>query len=77
ALVRAFERVMEFEPYEDYHWAILNGGIDDDLIEAIRADLIKETGQAVHKGIIGPIILGHTGPGTIGFGVVKKIEELK
>ncbi len=77
ALLRGFERVMEHGPYEDYHWVILNGGVDDDLIEAIRTDMIDKTGQPVYKGVISPIVMGHTGPGTIGFGVIKKIEELK
>ena len=76
ALMKAFERILEFQPFDDYHWAVLDGGSDPGLVESFTRELEDKTGCPVHQGHIYPIVLGHTGPGTIAFSAVKKIKEL-
>ena len=75
ALMSGFERVLELTPYEDYHWAVLDGGCDASLMESFTRELEEKTGQPVSQTELYPVVLAHTGPGTIGFGAVKKIKE--
>ncbi len=76
SLLKGYEKVLEFSPHEDYHWAVLNGGASDDLVASIVNDLKERTGQEVYSGFLYPAVLAHTGPGTVAFVAVKKIEEL-
>lgn len=76
ALATGFKRVLELKPHSDYHWAVLDGGSDPDLVDSFVKELKEATGTPVHKGELYPIVLAHTGPGTLAFGVVKKIKEL-
>lgn len=76
AIATGFEKVLEFKPVEEYHWAVLNGGAEDSLVESIVENLHEKTGEPVYSGHVYPIVLAHTGPGTVAFAAVKKIKEL-
>lgn len=77
ALLKGFEKITEYQPYDDYEWAVLDGGTSPELVDAFVADLENVTGCEVHKGKMYPIVLSHTGPGTIAFAAIKKIKELR
>lgn len=76
AITKGYDKVLEFTPVEDYHWAVLNGGADDALVASIVEDLKERTGCEVYSGLVYPVVLAHTGPGTVAFVAVKKIKEI-
>lgn len=76
ALTTGFKRVLELKPYSDYHWVVLDGECDPELVESFANDLENETGCTVIRGQLYPIVLAHTGPGTLAFGAIKKLKEL-
>ena len=73
----ALDKLQEFTPYEDYEWSVLNGGYDEEAFENIAKALEDKIKQPVNRGKLYPIVLAHTGPGSIGIVAVKKVEELK
>ena len=58
---------------EEYDWMIIdayNRKVSDEL----KAALEEACGQPVEQRIFKSVIMSHTGPGTIGFGRIKKIR---
>ena len=58
---------------EDYEWMIIdadNRKVSDEL----KVMLEEATGQPVSQQIFKAVILSHAGPGTIGFGRIRKIR---
>lgn len=57
----------------DYDWMIIdaaNRGVSDEL----KGMLEEAVGQPVEQRVFKAVIMSHTGPGTIGFGRIKKIK---
>ena len=57
----------------DYDWMIIdaaNRGVSDEL----KGILEEAVGQPVEQRVFKAVIMSHTGPGTIGFGRIKKIK---
>lgn len=57
----------------DYDWMIIdaaNRGVSDEL----KGMLEETVGQPVEQRVFKAVIMSHTGPGTIGFGRIKKIK---
>lgn len=58
---------------EDYHWMIIdadNRAVSDELKNMLEA----ACGQPVEQRIFKAVIMSHAGPGTIGFGRIRKIS---
>ena len=58
---------------KDYDWMIIdadNRAVSDEL----KVLLEEATGQPVEQREFKAVIMSHTGPGTIGFGRIKKIK---
>lgn len=72
---RGVELTLAKENPEDYHFIVLNGGCSQDLFDKTVKDLEKELKTQVIQENIYPIVLAHTGPGTIGMGVIKKLDK--
>lgn len=57
----------------DYHWMIIdadNRAMSDEL----KGMLEEATGQQVSQHVFKAVIMSHTGPGTIGFGRIRKLH---
>ena len=70
----------EFEGYvfpipKDYDFIVLNGGCSEELYDKIVKDMEKELGKEVIKTYLYPIVMAHTGPGSIGIAAVKKLDK--
>lgn len=75
AVQRGVELTLKDRSPEDYHFIVLNGGCPQDIFDKIVKDIEKEIKTEVIQDYIYPIVLAHTGPGTIGIAVVKKLDK--
>lgn len=60
---------------KDYDFIVLNGGCSEELYDKIVKDMEKELGMEVIKTYLYPIVMAHTGPGSIGIAAVKKLDK--
>lgn len=67
------EKVTEGRNPEAYHWVVLDGDCDPKLLQQTIDDVEKITGQTVIRELLYPIVLAHTGPGSIAIAAYKKI----
>lgn len=63
----------KFNP-EDYAWIVLDGAVDQNLYDFTVEEMEKRTGETVLKRPLFPIIMSHTGPGSISIAAVKKLK---
>lgn len=56
-----------------YHWMIIDAN-NRALSDELKVLLEEVTGQPVGQHVFKAVIMSHTGPGTIGFGRVRKIK---
>ena len=72
AIQRGIEPLLDTDNYSDYYWMIIH---DERLEEAevLKAQLEEITKEEVSIQKFGPVILSHTGPGTLAFGRIRKI----
>lgn len=75
AVNTGLKKVLEHQPYDDYVWAVLSNEADETLVKQIVEDIETNTKTKVYQGELYPVVLSHTGPGTIAITAVKKIEE--
>lgn len=75
AVRRGLELTIEKHGAEDYDYYVINGGCPQDVFERTVKEIEKELKVTVIQDFIYPIVLAHTGPGTIGIGVIKKLDK--
>lgn len=73
AIKSGLEKVVEIGNPDEFEYAVLNGGYDEVQFEAIAKELEESVNKSVFRGALYPIVLAHTGPGTIGIVAVKKV----
>lgn len=62
---------------DDYEWIVLDGGCEEKIYNAVVKDLEKNFGVEVIKRPLYPIVLAHTGPGSIAIAWRKKLIKDK
>ena len=73
----AFEFVTQFENLNDYYFLVLYGGTESEASKELYQKLSEIIDpENLYYGPITPVILAHTGPGTIGIGYVKKLKPI-
>lgn len=72
AIAKGYEPILNVENYEDYYWMVISDE-NDELADEIVTHLKEVTNQEVTRHDFGPVILSHTGPGTIAYGRIKKL----
>ena len=75
AVRRGLELTIEKHGAETYDYYVLNGGCSQDVFERTVKEIEKELKITVIQDFMYPIVLAHTGPGTIGIGVIKKLDK--
>lgn len=65
--------VMEGIDPEDYDWMIIDAN-NRSMSDELKGLLEEATGRPVEQHIFKAVIMSHTGPGTIGFGRIRKIK---
>lgn len=65
--------VMEGIDPKDYDWMIIDA-YNREVSNELKIMLEEATGQPVEQRVFKAVIMSHTGPGTIGFGRIKKIK---
>ena len=73
AITKGMEPILAVENVEDYYWMVISDECDE-LAEEVKNKLAQATGQEVELHDFGPVILSHTGPGTLAFGRIKKLK---
>ena len=58
---------------EDYHWMIIDAD-NREVSNELKVQLEEIVGQEVEQRSFHAVILSHTGPGTIGFGRIRKLK---
>lgn len=71
AIQVALDSVTSVDNYDHYHWYVVEADASE-LADTVAAQLQDMVSQPVVIRPIFPIIMAHTGPGTIGVGRVKK-----
>ncbi|CAM4262877.1 DegV family protein [Erysipelothrix inopinata] len=59
---------------EDYTWIVLSGDCDEKIYSHVIKEVEKRTGETVVQRNLYPIVLAHTGPGSISICAFKKIK---
>ena len=73
----AFEFVTQVENLNDYYFLVLYGGTESEASKELYQKLSQIIDpENLYYGPITPVILAHTGPGTIGIGYVKKLKPI-
>ena len=57
----------------DYDWMIIDA-YNRPMSDELKGMLEEATGQPVEQHVFKAVIMSHTGPGTIGFGRIKKLK---
>lgn len=76
ALSVGINKVIEECPIDDYDFIVIDGGCPKEELESLVSEFETKVGKSVIVSELYPIILAHTGPGTIVFVAVKKYKEL-
>ena len=76
ALSVGINKVIEECPIDDYDFIVIDGGFPKEELESLVSEFETKVGKSVIVSELYPIILAHTGPGTIAFAAVKKYKEL-
>ncbi|MEG2837362.1 MAG: DegV family protein [Erysipelotrichaceae bacterium] len=58
---------------EDYYWMIIDAN-NREVANQLKEELAQATGQEIIQRSFKAVIMSHTGPGTIGFGRIRKIK---
>lgn len=66
------ELATNVENHEDYYWIVCESNATEKAVE-IAKEMEHITNQSVTIAPIFPVIMAHTGPGTIGIGYIKKL----
>lgn len=69
-------KVLDECPVVDYDFFVINGGCSEEVFNETINKVESKVGKSVAVSELYPIILAHTGPGTIVIGAVKKYKEL-
>lgn len=77
AVKRGIQLTIKDRSPDEYIFIALNGGCSQDFFDKTVKELEKELKVEVIQENIYPIVLAHTGPGTIGIGVMKKLDKEK
>ncbi len=72
AISKGLEPILQVDDYQAYYWMVI---ADEKPLEAdhLQKQMAEITGQTVEMHEFGPVILSHTGPGTLAFGRLKKL----
>ena len=73
AYKQGLSMVTEGVQYEDYHWMIIDSD-NREVSNELKTQLEEIVGQEVEQRTFHAVILSHTGPGTIGFGRIRKMK---
>lgn len=73
ALERALSVFAGMDNYEDYHWYVIHSDAIEKA-EELAGKLKELTGQPVDIKEFYPIIMAHTGPGTVALGRIRKFN---
>ena len=73
AVKTGIDRVLKDLDYDQYDIIVLNGDCSDKLYAATVKEIESITKQKVILRDLYPIVLAHTGPGTIAIGIRKKL----
>lgn len=73
AIKRGIELTLEDINFEEHDILVLDGDCSSELYEKTVAEVAALTGQTIIQRQIYPIVLAHTGPGTIAIGIRKKL----
>ena len=73
----AFEFLVDLDCLDDYYFTVLYGGEESEAGKEIYEQLAQHVNsEDIYYGPIYPVILAHTGPGTIAVGYVKKRKAI-
>ncbi|CAM3619248.1 DegV family protein [Erysipelothrix urinaevulpis] len=75
AVKRGMELTIEGKTQEEYDFIVLNGGCSSELYDKIVKEMEKVLKTEIIKTDLYPIVLAHTGPGSIGIAAVKKLDK--
>lgn len=68
------EKILENRNIDDYEFAVVDGDCDSELFNNVVAELEGRVGKPVQQEMLYPIVLAHTGPGSIAVFAYKKIN---
>lgn len=72
AISKGYVPILDVDDYSKYYWMVITDE-NDELAKEIMDHLHEVTGEEVSFHEFGPVIISHTGPGTIAFGRLKKL----
>ncbi|QIK69376.1 DegV family protein [Erysipelothrix sp. HDW6C] len=73
ALKVGFGHVFEGRNIDEYEWIVLDGDCDPKTFESLVEDVEKHIGRPAVRELLYPIVLAHTGPGSIALCAYKKL----
>lgn len=73
AYKQGLANVIEGIDPNDYHWMIIDAD-NREVSNELKVQLEEMVGQKVEQRTFQAVILSHTGPGTIGFGRIRKLK---
>lgn len=76
AISVGIEKALEGKAIDEYDWVILDGGISSEVFNHVVDVMREKVGDQLNVDFLYPIVLAHTGPGTIAIAAIKKIKEL-
>ncbi len=74
AVKKSLDTLFERFEAEQHHWIVLDGEVDEGLYSYALEEVQKRSGQEALARPLFPIIMSHTGPGSIAIAAVKKLK---
>ena len=74
AVKRGVDIVLENHNHDDYDFMLLDGACSEDLYQKAYKEIEKQTGRPPIETKLYPIVMAHTGPGSIGICAIKRIK---
>lgn len=75
AIMVGIDKVFEGRNIEDYEWVVVDGDCSTKVFDSVVKEVEKRIGRKPEIGSLSPIILAHTGPGTVALCAYKKIGK--
>ena len=73
AVKRGVEIIIEKHDPHDYDFMVLDGDCSPELYQKVVKEVEKQTGKRPIETKLYPIVMAHTGPGSIGICAIKKL----
>lgn len=73
AIKVGIDKLLEGRPIDEYDFAVIDGDCNPELFASVVSDLEARIGKPVNQEELYPIVLAHTGPGSIAVFAYRKI----